>query len=461
MSLRRVSLLLLILAAGATMAVLTHGQESPPRQPFNPPEKQTLPVRPTPPTPPPMTPIAPMPATPLPPIQPMGVSPMPVPVAKAGPDLGRLKPLHQQMVLSTQRGAEWLASMNGYDGKFVPGWAPALNTPLEGDNFLHQAGAAFALARVARYTADEGAAAKAAHAILVLLEETMTEKQPDGQLARYTSLPSMVFNRLGAASLLVLAVHELPSPPKDLLDQAEELCNFIRRQARADGSLCCSDRHPDGAVDPEETDAVLHYPGQALYALMRSQTLRPAPWKIDLVRKAVAYYHPWWRTNKSMAFVPWQTAAYTEAYLLTHEKAFADCVFEMNDWLCTLQYEQIDPRHQMWMGGFKTWMDGKSLQTPPQILSAHYAESLAHAARAAREAPDGARHERYVAAVKSGLQFVGTLQYTEGGTLHFKESYRSRLVGGYHLSHQDGQMRIEYSQMALSALVTYLEHVVR
>ena len=46
---------------------------------------------------------------------------------------------------------------------------------------------------------------------------------------------------------------------------------------------------------------------------MRSQRHRPAAWKTEAVRKALAYYRPWWRTHKNMAFVPWQTAAYAEA----------------------------------------------------------------------------------------------------------------------------------------------------
>jgi len=364
------------------------------------------------------------------------------------------------MVLSAHRGADWLASMNGTKYRFLHGWVPSLNTQLEGDHYLLQAGAALALARSARFTNNERSAVLATGAILNLLDETMTEKE-DGQDLRYTTLPSIVINRLGAAALLVLAIHELPAPQKDLLDVAEQLCRYIRQQARPDGSLSSADLLADGTPGPEETDAVLQYPGQALYALMRSQKRSPAAWKTDLVRKAVAYYHPWWRKNKNMAFVPWQTAAYTEAYLLTKEKPYADCVNEMNDWLCGLQYEQIDRRHPAWVGGFKSWQSGKPLETAPQISSAHYVDSLAQAARVARVDADLARHERYTAAVKHGLQFVGTLQYTEGNTLHFEESYRSRLVGGFHLSHQEGQLRLDYTQMALSALVTYLEYVAR
>ena len=64
---------------------------------------------------------------------------------------------------------------------------------------------------------------------------------------------------------------------------------------------------------------------------MVSQQLRPAPWKLEAVRKAVAFYVPWWRAHKTPALVGGHTAAYAEAYLLTAEKPFADAVCEEGD----------------------------------------------------------------------------------------------------------------------------------
>src|SRR5262249_34344371 len=156
--------------------------------------------------------------------------------------------------------------------------------PMEGDHYLRQAGAAFALARAARFTGDARYAARATQAVLALLGDTTTD--PADPQARYTALPTASVNRLGAAGLLVLAIHELPSPQADLLAKSEELCNFIRKQQRPDGSLACAD---DGKA-AEDPDGVNYYPGEALYGLMRSQQHAPAAWKTDAVRKALAHY---------------------------------------------------------------------------------------------------------------------------------------------------------------------------
>jgi hypothetical protein len=190
---------------------------------------------------------------------------------------------------------------------------------------------------------------------------------------------------------------------------------------------------------------------------MRSQVHRPAPWKMDLMRNAVRFYRPWWEAHRSMEFVPWHTAACWEAYQRTKEQTFADFAFEMNDWLCGLQYAQLDPQRQLWFGGFKSWSEGAALDASPTISAAFYAEGLADACRTARQAVDLDRYRRYAGALQLALQFTVRLQYTEADTSHFSEWYRPRLVGGFHASHQDGNLRIDYTQHAVSALVQFLD----
>lgn len=389
-----------------------------------------------------------VPATPAPVPPPPAVAAGPKPVR----DLSRLTPLGQQMLRTAQRGGDWLFRANRPDGRFEYGFLPALQQKMDGDNYLRQAGAAVALAREARFTGDARHAAVARQAILTLLLETNTDEKKQ---VRYTGLPSMAVNRLASAGLLVLAINELPEPTPELLEQSEQLCNYVRTQQQVDGSLSYTD-NPQATPDP---DGINSYPGAALYGLMRSQQYRPAAWKTDVARKALAYYRPWWQKNKSMAFVPCQSAAYAEAYLLTGEAGFADCVNEMNDWLCGLQYTQMDPRQPLWFGGFMGWTSNRATPDEPQIGSAAYAESLIEACRVARKAGDVARHQRYREALERCLQFVVTLQFTDANTQHFVAWYRPRLVGGFHASHQDGNLRIDYTQHAVCALVQYLSYV--
>ncbi len=388
---------------------------------------------------------------------PASVAPLMGTAEKPQPNLSKLTPLEKQIYWSTRRGSEWLCQMDGRDGRFVSGLLPSLGVAVEGDNFLHQAIAAMALARAARFTGEARYAASGTQSVLLLLADTTID--PNDANIRYTSLPSTVTSRIAAAGLLVAAIHELPAPQEDLLKQSEQLCNYIRRQQQADGSLCLTD-DPAASRPVADADAINQFPGMALYGLMRSQQHRPAAWKTEMVHKALAYYGPWWRAHKSMQFVSWQTAAYTEAYLRTREKVFADFVNEMNDWLCGLQYDRLEPRHALWFGGFKSWSEGQAQETAPQISSAAYAESLAEASRVAREAGDLTRYRAYSEAVQRCLQFLVTLQYTDANTSHFAEWYLPTVRGAYHASHQDGNIRIDYAPHVILAQVQYLGQVI-
>jgi hypothetical protein len=407
------------------------------------------------------TPATPGPAAVLPPGEPAALVPAaPGKPAADAPAAGFA--LRDQIENSMGRGAEWLFRMNTVSGRFLPGFLPSVNAAMEGDNSLRQAGAAFALARASRHSGDprlrKAYAARATQAVLALLDDTEAEDDHGAKL-RHVRFPCSV-NPLATAGLLVAAINELPQPQDDVLAKSEELCGFLRKQQRPDGSLRWTEEDDKAAAaDP---DSVNLYPGLALYGLTRSQAHRPAAWKTELARKALGYYAPWWRDHRGMAFVPWQTAAYAEAFLLTKEKPFADFVCEMNDWLCGLRHEALDPRHPAWLGGFMTWSDGKALPTAPDVSSASYAESLAEACRVARATADLPRHARYVAALESCLQFLTTLQYTDATTQHFAPLYRERLlVGGFHGSHLDGDLRIEHTQHAVCAMAQYLAYVAR
>jgi hypothetical protein len=368
-------------------------------------------------------------------------------------DLTNLAPQQRNIYLSGQRGLEWLQRANKQDGRFIYGLVPALRLPMEGDSYLRQAGAAFALARAAKFYGDDRAAAIAKQALLTLLLETGADpREPHSR-----TVPAHLANPLAAAGTLLAAIHELPAPAADLLDQGDQLANMLRDQLLADGSFKLNDiQQTNGAADD---GAAQHYSGPALYGIVRSQALRPAPWKVEAVGKARAHYFAYWRQHKNMPMLAWHTAAYTEAFLLSKDAGFAEAVFEMNDWLCGLQYQQVDPARAAWAGGFQPWVNGKAVPLAPDIGSAGALVSLGDACRLARAAGDVQRYERYRQALENGLRFVLSLQYTEANTRHFADWYRPALVGAFYASQQDGNLRLDYTQQALTALVRYLRHV--
>jgi hypothetical protein len=373
------------------------------------------------------------------------------------PDLATLHPLHRACYLSARRGAEWLWQANLPDGKFAPGLVATLNAPAEEEHYLHQAAATASLARSARVFASPRYAARAQQAVLFLLASTKTD--PQDKDVRYTVFPNVAVNRVAAAAYLVLAVHELPNPQEDVLEQAEQLARFIHKQHQADGSIRVTESATAEAAEAggaEQADALLGYQALAVQALMRSMERRPAPWKLDLTRSALHYYRSRWQAAKSPAPVPGFVSAFTDAYLRSKEQPFAEAVFEMADWLCGLQLP-ADPRQPTLVGGFAAWRDGQAdPRAMPTAACAAYVGALAEACRTARAAGDVTRFERYRTATERGLQFLATLQYAPANTKHYADWYRDRLHGAFYTSPRDGVVRLAQTQMVVYAMTQYV-----
>ncbi|HEV3203842.1 MAG TPA: hypothetical protein VGY77_05635, partial [Gemmataceae bacterium] len=123
------------------------------------------------------------------------------------------------------------------------------------------------------------------------------------------------------------------------------------------------------------------------------------------------------------------------------------------------QYVALDPKHPTWIGGFMGFEKGKPAPAEPQVSSALYADGLVGACRAARQVKDAQRYQGYGLAAQNCLQFLTTLQFNEANTSHFVDGYKLVLLGGFHASPQDGNVRIDYTYPAVNALVQFLTYL--
>jgi hypothetical protein len=358
----------------------------------------------------------------------------------------------RQLVFATRAGMEWLArsGIHQPNGRFAM-VNPGLGELAEDGDFIHQALGAFALARAARLTGDEKYAVRAAQTILSLLAEA--PKDPANPAARKPVQSNVVCNRVGAAAHLAMAIYELPEATPELLQCGEELCQFLRGNLQPDGSV----RYLEPG-DPADPGGALRYPGPALAALAMSHKAAPADWKKQALGRSMAYYRQQFRSGPHPAMVPWLASAFAEMHLQTKDPAYAEAVFEMTDWLCQLQYDSPDRSRAAWRGGFPGVADGKVVQSPPTAEAAYYALGLADACRMIRqmERPDAARYDRYRAALTRALQFLTTLQYGDENTQHLAAHFRPAVVGAFHPSLTDGNLRVDQTAAAVAALSQYL-----
>ncbi|HKB03854.1 MAG TPA: hypothetical protein VKD90_16645 [Gemmataceae bacterium] len=363
-----------------------------------------------------------------------------------------LPDLTRQLVFATRGGMEWLSrpGVHQSNGRFVT-VDPGLGTLTEDGDFIRQALGAFALARAARLTGDEKYAVRSAQTILSLLAET--PKDPANPAARKPVQTNVVCNRVGAAAHLALAIYELPDATPELLHCGEQLCQFLRGQLQADGSV----RHTEPG-DPPDPGGATRYPGPALAALAVSHKVAPADWKKEALARGVAFYRKQFRADPSPGLVPWLTAAFAEMHLQTRDPVYAEAVFEMCDWLRQLQYDSQDRARALWRGGFPAVADGKVVQSPPTAEAGCYALGLVEACRMIRQMdrPDAARYDQYRAAVVRAFQFLTTLQYGDENTQHLAAHFRPAVLGAFHPSHTDGGLRVDHTAAVVAALSQYL-----
>lgn len=359
----------------------------------------------------------------------------------------------RELVFATVRGMEWLSrdgsqspvAIHQPNGRFIAGINPALGKVIEGDDFSRQAACAFALARAARLTGEEKYSVRAAQTALALLAEAPKDA------ATGVRKPTPLTDPVEAAARLALTIYELPDAAPELIQSGEELCQYLRTCVQPDGSI----RSPDaGESGPGAAETV----GSALAALATSQRAAPAQWKQEAVGRGLAYYRKRFRARPDPHMIPWMTVAAVETHLRTKDPAAAEFVFEMIDWLRKLQYEGADRARAAWRGGFPTVADGKVAHTPPTVETASYAMALADACRMIRQMdhPDTARYDDYRAALVRALQFVTTLQYGEESTQHFAAHFRPALVGAFHPSAVDGNLRTDHTAAAVAALSEFL-----
>jgi hypothetical protein len=365
--------------------------------------------------------------------------------------LDKLPLKQRQLYLTGLRSFEWLQRANQLDGKFVPGLVPSLGSRPDADPLQPQIEATAVLLEAAAYFRDDKASALGKQALLRMLQETTTDPSQPG--LRYTAAPDAFVNRLAASGALLRAIHAMPSPPADLATQGRELLAFVLRQQRTDGSFALASDEPTIQAALMQTSV-----GPALLGLAKAGRGKSDP-ALDAVRRACPVYVAFWRQNKTPLMVADHSAAYAEAFAKTGDPALAQAVFEMNDWVLTLQVPQ-DPSRPLWSGGFPSGQNGMLQSKAPDADSAVLASSLAHACQVAKLTGDAVRYPKYRQGLEDAVQFLATLQYTDARVQHFTEWYRPWILGGFFVSHQDGNLRLAQNQQALSAFVGYLRDTV-
>lgn len=335
----------------------------------------------------------------------------------------------------------FLAYRQNADGLFSYEYLPGRDMywMLE-QNWVRQAGTAWVMARYARISGDPRMADASDRCITAL--SALAQPLSDNPLGKYLHTTDSL-HPLGAAALLSLALIDSPGAAghEELL---ASLITAIEGMQQADGSFRT---HFPPSLKTSSQD---YYPGEALLAIARYYTLHPDGERRALCDRALPVYMQYFRATRVPAFVPWQAQAWGELARTTQIRKYADFVFEMTDFLLTLQLREDRYPLAIYDGGIDTTGEGRC-----GISSAVYLEGLVDAIRTADAFGETERAARYRAAARRMARFVLQLRFrVEEG--FYVQSPRD-VYGGLRNTPIDPTMRIDHAQHALAAFMGVVE----
>jgi hypothetical protein len=315
--------------------------------------------------------------------------------------------------------------------------------------------AAVAVAQAARFTGDKQHAAVASQAVLRLLAFATAGPERPGVPragAVVTGVQQGRVRRAGRRWRFTSC-----RPRRAAARRGEGLCTFLRTRTRLDGSVHYTDGPNDDCVKLDPAGAN-EYPGLALQALAASNRLRPGEWKKDAVKRGVTHYHAAFRARPHPLLVATVVPAAAELHLQTKLPEAATAAFEMADWLSALQIGANDGRALQWAGGFRAVADGRTTDAAPLTAdTGRCVQALACAYQLTRATGDLAREAKLRPAVGFAVQFLCGAQFVEANTRHFEDNFRGKmLIGAFHLSPTDGNLRIDATACAVTGLLRFL-----
>lgn len=355
-------------------------------------------------------------------------------VDAADVDSGSVRALAENMML-------WMRNQVGANGRIIYKYFPSSGREADGDNSIRQAMATVCLNRIALQTGLAADRDIADRNLGHLLRVYYRAENALGYIAEGEKA------KLGAAALAALAIIENPGAGR-YREPLTALSNTV------DSLWLQSGEFRTFLKPADRNDNQNFYPGEAL--LFWAARLAQAQGADDPARflQSFAFYREHFRANPNPAFVPWHSQAYYMAlpYIGNAAAPVRDFIFEMNDWLLSMQQWDTAP-HPDLRGRF---YDPHRPYGPPHASSTGvYLEGLTDALELARSGGDAGRAGAYRLAILRGLRSLMQLQFRDGVDM-FYVSQTERVLGGIRTEAYDNSIRVDNVQHGLMALLKIL-----
>lgn len=345
---------------------------------------------------------------------------------------------HDNVVRLRDDLASWMIRNIHDDGRMTYKYYPSRGSEAESNNVIRQLMGTVCLNRLARTSGDQKVSAMAERNLAYNLDQFYVSEGDLGFIQFQGEI------KLGAAAMATLAVVESPARLR-FVEMEARLLRFLEYMWEPTGAFRSFFRPIERAYDNQN-----FYPGEALVTWAAVMERQPSDSLLNRFMASVGYYREWHQARRNPAFVPWHTMAYAAMWRQTGKRELLEYIFEMNDWLSTLQQWQEAPCDDL-RGRF---YDKQHPEYGPPHASSDgvYLEGLVDAFELARRIGDTARAQRYRRVLLRGLRHLMQLQYRTDVDMYYI-SKRDRVLGGLKTTLYDNAIRIDNVQHTLMAVL--------
>lgn len=344
----------------------------------------------------------------------------------------------EALLKAARSGGDYLRRSVQQDGSYVYAYLPKTQEEKPKYNILRHAGTTYSLLEMYQAT-DDRAYLEAAERALVYLRRQIDDCAIDPSLACVVEDGEV---KLGGNGLAMLAFekHMEVTGQRDDLPLLERLGGYLLAEQTASGEFAVHKRaHPSG--EPS-TFVSQYYPGEALLALVRH------PDGKDTWQDAAAQGARWLILERDgnvptahLAHDHWLLYALREIHTARPDDLFLDHAGRIVQ--AIVQGQNRNPAYPDWFGSFYIPPRSTPTATRAEGLSAAYPMLL--------EAGRTEEAEAAMKALQAAVRFQLGTQFDEVTSLYVPD--RPRVLGGFRRSLDNYEIRIDYVQHNISALL--------
>jgi uncharacterized protein YyaL (SSP411 family) len=346
------------------------------------------------------------------------------------------------LLAAARAGGEYLLRHQKADGSFGYSYRPRLDGYSAAYNELRHAGTCYALFELGSATGDVRYRRAAERGMEWLAAGFVRPPRAEDAAAGFeTVVSSGEEAKLGGAALAALALlkGQAVSGDASRLPQARRFALFLLHQQEESGRF--ASKYFYGAADPQPFESI-YYPGEAILALARLARVDPDPRWLEAARRGADWLIEVRDRAKATADLPhdhWLLMTLDELHPATGDRRYLVQAQRIAE--AILGASRRDAPHPDWIG---------TVYTPPRSTPvATRSEALVAMHRLA--ARNGLDPRPYRQALLSAAAFQLRCQLVPENVLYLPRP--DRALGGFRRSLTEGEVRIDYVQHNLSALL--------